>query len=457
MTTTTTTTTTKSESGVPLYILDEKKEKCTPEVFQKVFKKYLESEKDRYSDELLEHLEKVAIPMTDKQTFETFQTPEKLLQESKTKTEDSKERKPRKNKKKKKKKQWKIKAKAQKKLDFDTNLIVGSYNVTATFFTEPDPLKSEDPKTKMPQHHWENRKIYFPRLLEKIKIDVLGLQELSPEQALDFLEMFPSTKYKFYFFVQAQTKDVVAGSIYSTSEEIKTKLLGKNIGTALIGIMYNPEKVKPQSDPGMFWYNQDPWKPPTATDRSETDKGFGNMNTPRGPGYVEFLHLESKKSFYFFTSHAPISGGWKTRMECFKLENKIIQQLTGAVKPFFSCGDRNLFPEDGEKETYVALVPKGVYDWVHDTQNTHQGFRSTWLGFLYEPEKFQNQIDTEGKFKLPGRLDIGTSSEKSLWSAHYHNIIQAEDVVPLGKLSPKDNETRNFLSDHAMLVAGFRL
>jgi hypothetical protein len=150
-------------------------------------------------------------------------------------------------------------------------------------------------------------------------------------------------------------------------------------------------------------------------------------------------------------------------MECFKLENKIIQQLTGGVKPFFSCGDRNLFPEDGQKETYEALVPKGVYDWVHDTQNTHQGFPSTWLGFLYEPAKFQNQVDTEGKFKLSGRLDIGTSSEKSLWSAHYHNIIQkadggeSEDVVLLGKLSPKDNETRNFLSDHSMVVAGFLL
>lgn len=329
-------------------------------------------------------------------------------------------------------------------------LTLGNYNITATWFS--DPKDEKDSKSNMP-HSWNNRKKYFSEALRLANCDVMGLQELSPEQALDLLEMFPD--HKFYFFALAQTKDIEAGTICSTIEEVKEKFLGKNIGTALIGIMYN-NSVTPK-DTGMFWYNPEPFKKPTAIDRAETDKGFGNMNTPRGPGHIKFTHNSSGKDFYFFTSHAPISGESKARIECFKLENKIIKEMTNNYNcPFFSIGDRNIFPDDNYEESYKALVDNdGVYDWIN--KDNHSGFKTTWLGYLYEPEKYQNKILSDGSFEDERRLDIGISSLKSISSAHYHIIIRNGKVELLGKLEESDNKTRNFLSDHSLVVAEFYL
>ena len=338
-------------------------------------------------------------------------------------------------------------------------LCLGNYNITATFFS--DPKDEKDPKFTMP-HAWANRRKYFQQTLELANCDVLGLQELSPEQALDLFELFPN--HKFYIFTQAQTEEVEAGKIYSTADEIKTYLLGKFIGTALIGIMYNPKKVRHSlgiaasmevipTDQGMFWYNVEPFKKPTATDRSQTDKGFGNMNTPRGPAYMRFTHIETNKDFYFFTSHSPISGGAKTRMECFKLENEIIKKIVNDI-PFFSIGDRNLFPDDRAEESYNALVSKDVYDWFN--VENHIGFTTTWLGYLYEPKQYQNQIK-QSSLTDTTRLDIGISSIKSISSAHYHCIIRDTCVELLGELKEDDNLTRNFVSDHSMVVANFNL
>jgi len=332
----------------------------------------------------------------------------------------------------------------------EMELCVGSYNITATYFC--DPKNETDPKSGM-HHTWEKRRKYFCEALTEAKCDVMALQELSPEQALDFLVMFP--KHKFFFFVQAQTEEVKAGHILQSIEEVKNDLLGKFIGTPLTGIMYNPEIFEPKKS-GIFWYNPNPFQRPTATDRAQTDKGFGNMNTPRGPGYVQFTHKLNGKEFYFFTSHAPISGGSQTRSECFKLENETIPQITNGV-PFFSVGDRNLIPDDNgvDDKAYDTLVsPKnGIYDWVN--QESHDGFKTTWLGYLYEPCQFQNEILANGTFKQNKIFDVGTSSLKSFWSAHYHCIIRDDKVELLGALNEGDNQTRNFLSDHSMLVAKF--
>jgi hypothetical protein len=344
--------------------------------------------------------------------------------------------------------------------DVENNILtLGNYNITATFFSDPNPTDEKDPKRNTPQHHWINRKKYFHKVLQMANCDVLGLQELSPEQAVDFLTMFP--KHKFYFFALAQTKEVDAGTVCTNLDEVKQKFLGKFIGTALIGIMYNPVTVSVTSkDVGVFWYNPEPFKKPTAVDRSETDKGFGNMNTPRGPGYVKFTHNFTNKDFYFFTSHAPISGGAKTRTECFKLENRVIKELTGdgVTVPFFSIADRNMFSDDNFDESYSALVPHGVYDWVDlSNPDNHVGFPTTWLGYLYEPVQCQNKVLANMTFEKKYRLDIGISSLKSISSAHYHCIIRDDETQLLGDLVEADNETRNFLSDHSMVVAKFSL
>jgi len=327
-------------------------------------------------------------------------------------------------------------------------LCLGSYNICATFFC--DPKDDKDTKKNMP-HTWSNRRKYFRKTFDLVNCDVMALQELSPEQTLDFFEMFPN--HKFFFFVQAQTDDVKAGEIYTNADEIKTNLLGKFIGTPLIGIMYKPNVVVPKKS-GIFWYNPNPFEKPTATDRTVTDKGFGNVNTPRGPGYVEFTHVASGKDFYFFTNHAPLSGGSNTRMKCFELENQVIKKMVDS-KPFFSIGDRNLLPDAGHDESYKALVPTGTYDWLN--KKNHCGAFTTWLSFQYEPLEYHNQMQKDGSFKETWRYVIGTSSLRSVWSAHYHCIIRGDDVQLLGELTEKDNLTRNFLSDHSMVVAKFNL
>jgi hypothetical protein len=325
-------------------------------------------------------------------------------------------------------------------------LRLASFNITATFFS--DPKSPDDPRSQM-QHKWEERRKYFKGIIEQVDADVWALQELSPEQALDLLKMFPD--YEFFFFFQAQTPALQSGSIYRTYNEI-LDLVGKDIGTAIISIMYNPKFVIPKKS-GIFWYNPEPFKRPTATDRGQTNKGFGNMNTPRAPGYVQFNHIRSGKPFWFFVSHAPISGGTNTRIKCFELERKIIKEIANE-DAFFSVGDRNIFSEDSN-EAYKVLVSDGVYDWFNNKD--HVGPHNTWLGYLYEPKKFQNQILTDGSFEHKDRPDIGYSSIPSIWSAHYYCIIRKDGASLLGKLTPDDNLTRNFLSDHAMLVAEFEI
>lgn len=128
-------------------------------------------------------------------------------------------------------------------------LTLGNYNITATFFSDPNPTDEKDPKRNMPQHQWINRRKYIHKALQSANCDVMGLQELSPEQAVDFLTMFPD--HKFYFFALAQTKEVEAETVCSNIDEVKQKFLGKFIGTALISIMYNPATVTPK-DVGVF-------------------------------------------------------------------------------------------------------------------------------------------------------------------------------------------------------------
>lgn len=328
----------------------------------------------------------------------------------------------------------------------ESNLCLASYNITATFFTDNKPYS---------QYYWTQRKDHVVNAMREANVDAMALQEIAPEQAIDLMEMLP--EYRFVFFTQAQTAEVDAGKVYTSQKEVKANLVDKFIGTALIGIMYDPRKLQAIHS-GIFWYHPEPFTVPTATDRSETDKGFNNMNTPRGPGFVRFMHLQTQKDFYFFSSHAPISGGYETRAACFALERTVIDRLVGKL-PWFSVGDRNMFPDEGHSTMYETLLNgSNVYDWKHSTN--HVGHGTTWLGYLYEPLKFQTQVLENGKFDPvvdQARLDVGIGSLQSVWSAHYHCVIRGEQVELLGDLSPEDNETRNFASDHSMLVAKFVL
>ena len=110
------------------------------------------------------------------------------------------------------------------------SLLVGSYNITADFFTD---------NKDQTQHHWTNRKKQFENVVKMVNCDTLGLQELSPDQAYDICTMFAN--HGVIIFTQAKTDEVEAGKIYNTAKEVKDNLVGKFIGTALIGILYNKE------------------------------------------------------------------------------------------------------------------------------------------------------------------------------------------------------------------------
>ena len=376
----------------------------------------------------------------------------------------------------------------------DTRMLTaGTFNLCADYFSNPNPNNQSDARNGMP-HDWYHRRKYVQQALSEMKCDAMALQELSPDQAIDLMQMFPG--HGFAFFVQAQTPEIESGSIYTTVDQIKHFLLGKNIGTpGLIGIMWNTRTLDvcpdTESEPltkseyeslgqseaesealgrlrsksmGIVWYNPKPFQRPQVTPL-DTDQGFGNTKTPRGLGYVKFKHNQSEKEFYFFTSHAPISGGSKTRVGCFETENKVIHQIVGTT-PFFSAGDRNLLPDDNDKtrdpdlgdvEAYRALVNSypGVYDWYNP--KNHLGFPGTWFGYQYEPLKYQNLVKADGTLTMKRRFDIGISSLESLGSAHYHCVIRGESVELLGQLTEADNLERNTLSDHFAVIAQFSL
>ena len=155
-------------------------------------------------------------------------------------------------------------------------LRVVSYNIGVDFFDSKD-------KTPDQRHHWEVRKPYVIETLKVTTPDIMCLQELSPEQAFELTKTF---KRSFSSIFLSQTpSDIPAGDIVKAGEV--SKWIGKRIGTPLIGIFFKKGKFKIKKDDkgddeiGRFWLNENPEEVPTETDRGDTDKGFGNINTFR--------------------------------------------------------------------------------------------------------------------------------------------------------------------------------
>lgn len=335
--------------------------------------------------------------------------------------------------------------------DEKAQITLASYNICADFFSD----KSEN-------HKWSKRGGFVKARLLYCGAAAIALQEISAKQGMELFTM--SSHRRLVLFQQAATPELKAGTIFTTAEQLEP-YLNINFGTPMTGILYDPADVTLE-DVGMFWYKPDPLIPPTAMDRGTTDKGFGNCNTPRGPGWCRFRCNDTNKSFIFATVHAPLSGGAKTRQECFHLERKVFRQLWPEL-PIFSVGDRNILPdsETEVKDTMDALLGPTygtVYDWFHPKY--HVGIKSTWIGFDYEPNQFQAKVNEKGELETMGRLDVGFATIPPLWSAHSHCLIgDVEDglgrrypvLEPYGKLTLQNNITRPFASDHCMIMAGF--
>jgi endonuclease/exonuclease/phosphatase family metal-dependent hydrolase len=322
----------------------------------------------------------------------------------------------------------------------EDNVSFSSFNITADFFDK----KEIDYKN----HTWANRRKAVFETIKQKSPDVLALQELSPDQAFELTDI---AGYKSFFL--SQTPSQVEVGLIVEGKTVK-EWIGKNVGTPLIGIFYKENKFE-FIDKGRFWLKEEPDVLPVYTDRSETDKGFGNMNTYRATLWVHLKHLNSNKSVFAFNSHYPLSGGPQTRLKCAEMERKKINEI--AQNNFWiSMGDRNIIFELGtlaEVGDIGALKPllENAYNAV---SNNHYGPRATWAGFNYEP-KCKNPIH-EGSLKCPTAMDIIVSNHPSKRSEHVVTQFNAENEEI--EFNPKVlKEDRNIASDHLMVIVDYRL
>jgi tetratricopeptide (TPR) repeat protein len=163
-----------------------------------------------------------------------------------------------------------------------------SYNVTADYFDEED-------KTEDGHHHWQFRATFVIKLLSAVYPDIICLQELSPNQALELYEYFGKRLGYSSIFLSQTPSEVKVGAIAHGSEI--SDWCGKNIGTPLVGTFIS--KACKFLEVGKFWLNEEPDVVPINTDRGETDKGFGNMNTYRAVLWTKVQIDDSKVLFVF--------------------------------------------------------------------------------------------------------------------------------------------------------------
>lgn len=315
-----------------------------------------------------------------------------------------------------------------------------SANVCADFF---------DPKDeKLSRHRWAERASAVEERQRQLDADVFALQELSPAQALYFCEKFPD--YEGVFLSQTPS-DIDAGVIARGAEV--ADWVGKYVGTALIGTFVRKGCL---IKTGRFWLNEEPHKVPTARDRAETDKGFGNMNTYRAVLWVKVADSKSKKrkALYVFNSHYPLSGDGRTRFECARVERReidaLVNEASGAM-PWVSCADRNLIFRDTDGEYTTSAIHKELIKDCHDSQEAkhHYGPALTWLGFSYD--SFKTPLSDASQWQT---LDTIMSSVRPLNSFCHPGALVDGQLLSLEKYPDalKDlDEQRAFASDHCLI------
>ncbi|WP_010304547.1 endonuclease/exonuclease/phosphatase [Candidatus Odyssella thessalonicensis] len=321
----------------------------------------------------------------------------------------------------------------------DTNTLrVASFNISADFFDKKEP--------EFQYHKWSHRRSAVLQTINEINPDILGVQELSPIQALELSQISGYTS-----FFLSQTPSNIEVGIIVEGAEVK-EWIGKNIGTPTVGILYKTEKFKLE-DKGRFWLKEDPDALPIHRDRSQTDKGFGNMNTYRGPLWVHLIHLPTKKSVYIYNSHYPLSGNHDTRLNCARIERQKIEEIS-QNNFWVSMGDRNIIPvtDESTESDIHALAPllEDAYNAVNP-KGCHGGPAATFVGFNYDT--YKNPIE-EGCLKQPKVLDVIVSNKPSLRSQHV--LTQFSPETGEVELNPASlTENRTFASDHLMVVADY--
>lgn len=321
-----------------------------------------------------------------------------------------------------------------------------SYNVAADFFDKNDTTTDK-------RHYWQYRAPFVKKLLQNINADIMCLQELSPNQAIELAADLASFGYSARFLCQIPS-EIEAGTI-ADEEQVKA-WKGKNCGTPLIGTFINQDwKIV---EAGRFWLNEAPHALPHQTDRGETDKGFGNKNTYRAVLWTK-IENAAQKNLFIFNSHYPLSGNNQARLKCAQLERDQIDQIA-KNSPWISMGDRNIIPVSQDSGSHnPETVYQALIKAAHDSRNgqQHYGISTSWLGFSYD--KHQNGLAPQtGDFKELSMLDIMVSNLKPAVSFCHHGAIdpQKKTLWPLSeKLTEQQDTQRYFSSDHALVGADF--
>jgi tetratricopeptide (TPR) repeat protein/endonuclease/exonuclease/phosphatase family metal-dependent hydrolase len=320
-----------------------------------------------------------------------------------------------------------------------------SYNITADYFDEKD-------KTADGHHHWKFRSPFVIKLLESVYPDIICLQELSPNQALELHQYFGGKLGYSSVFLSQTPSDIPAGEI--AYNEAVGKWCEKNIGTPLIATFISSSYKFLEVN--RFWLNESPDEVPGNIDRGKTDKGFGNMNSYRAVLWAKVQVLD-EKAFFVFNSHYPLSGGNKARIECARLEMQKIKEITQGAH-WASAGDRNVIPSKDDTE---LCNPATVHNELSkhgqskESSSKHDGINTTWLGFSYD--EHQNQIKG-GKFQDDTVLDVIISSLNPVCSFFLHGAFDPakQELLPLlGTLGDEQNDGRYFASDHALVGVDF--
>ena len=325
-----------------------------------------------------------------------------------------------------------------------------SYNICSSFFDGRD-------ETEDKRHHWENRKAALVNLINKIAPDIIGWQELSPQQAIDVSELF--SNYTSKVLVQHPFDEDTTGKITKASDA--KKWLDVNIGTFLMGFSVNSEKFD-ISEEGRFWLNSDPETVPLSSSyiRGESDQGFGNKAAFRAVFWLKLSDKKTKKELFVFNSHYPFNGDSNTRLGCARVEREMIDKITKG-KPWVSMGDRNFIPnvaklfknekqvEISEKDAYNVLV-RGAYD-VRGFGD-HFGSATTWAGYNYD--KFRNKV-AKGEFLEKKVLDVmvfGGSLECNQ-SMHIIGEYSKKDSSIITITGKVKNPGMYYVSDHFGVAA----
>jgi len=291
---------------------------------------------------------------------------------------------------------------------------------------------------------------------------ILALQELSPDQAYEFAQLEGYEP----MFLSSTPSEVEAGAIAGRDDIHEWR--GKNVGTALTGFIFRPD-VLTLLRCGRFWLNENPDALPAYTDRGETDKGFGNMNTYRAVLYACLKHVQSGREVYVFNSHYPLKltpDGSQMRFKCAEAEANKIREIIGGEprdcvgdKLCVSMGDRNPIPQGvmlpvDASHVEDAASMKPLSDAMHDVRKVHQyGPATTFPGFTYD--RAQNPFNEDlTDFVSSEALDMMFANQLPERSG---NVV-TEFCPESGCITfnpTRFNPGRYLASDHAMQEADF--